>query len=234
MLPPTRPAILASLLVLLFAAPAASQIGSGNCAMGETREATFGQGGLYGTGITIYQWFEPSDCALCVTFGGAIQLKTVELQVLRSISINWSFDATVSVIGWTGSPACPEPDESVVLVAPQPVSFTIPLSHQLAAITLRAPIANSPPFVGPAFVVVEFAPVSAAPVNVSVGQIAAPTCTSCRQYVTSQLQGVVRADACSAGGGALYPWVVRPRGDCVAAPTAVRTSSWGRVKSFYR
>jgi hypothetical protein len=224
-------------LVLLFAAfatPAASQPGSGNCIMGETRNATFGQPGLYGLGITVYQWFDPTDCALCVTFGGAIQIKTVELQVFRSISVNWTIDATISVIGWTGSAACPEPDESVVLLAPQPISFTVPLSHQLALTDVRAPVANSPLFVAPAFLVIRFTPVSTTPVNVSVGQIDAPTCTNCRQYVTAEAQGVVKADACSAGGAALYPWVCRPRGDCVSGATTVRPGAWGSVKSLYR
>ena len=133
-------ALLASLLVLLFASPAASQRGIGNCTMGETRNATFGQPGLYGQGITLYQWFEPRDCALCISFGGAIQLRTVEFQVFRSISLDWTIDATISVIGWTGSADCPEPDESVVLVAPQPVSLTVPHSNQLAVTTVRAPI----------------------------------------------------------------------------------------------
>lgn len=230
---PTRQNLLVSALALLLATPAASQPGSGGCAMGETRNATFGQAGLYGQGITLYQWFDPTDCALCVTFGGAIQIKTVELQVLRSISVNWTIDATVSVIGWTGSAACPEPDESVVLLAPQPVTFTVPLSHQLAAVDVRAPIVNGRAFAEPAFLMIRFTPVSSLPVNVSVGQIAAP-CTSCHQYVTSEAQGLVRADACSAGGGALYPWVVRPRGDCVSGATATRRDSWARVKSFYR
>ena len=237
MRPPVRLPVLASLLApllaLFVASPAASQPGIGGCVMGETRNSTFGQPGLYGQGITIYQWFEPADCALCVTFGGAIQLKTVELQVLRSISVDWTIHATVSVIGWTGSAACPEPDEAVVLLAPQPVSFAVPLSHQLATTEVRAAIPNSTPFREPAFIVIRFTPVLTTPVDVAVGQIAAPACTTCRQYVTSEMQGLVRADACSGGGGALYPWVVRPRGDCLAA-TAVRADSWAGLKSFYR
>src|SRR5262249_61276507 len=94
----------------------------------------------------------------------------------------------------------------------------------------RARSELTPPFVSPAFVRLQFAKVPIQATSPSAGQIAALTCTSCRQYITSEFQQAVLADACTGGG--IYPYVVRPRGDCVA-PVAVGRTTWGRVKAFY-
>jgi hypothetical protein len=85
--------------------------------------------------------------------------------------------------------------------------------------------------VQPAFFKLEFSPVPPPLVDVAVGQVAELPCTSCRQYITSPSDGTVMADVCS--GGPIYPWAVRPRGDCVA-PVETRLTSWGRLKTFYK
>lgn len=224
-----RSRICIALLLALVARPAAAQPGIGTCVMGETRNATGGQNGLYGFSITIYQWFEPATCGFCLVSDGAIQLKTVEVQAYNSAPTSKFVGATVSVVGWRGSAECPEPDETVVLIPPQPATFLVPPLGPFEPYTLQAPISASPAFVSPAFLKLEFTPVPTTSTDPAFGQVVAP-CTSCRQYITSGLHGVVRADACS--GGPIYPWVVRPRGDCVAA-TETRRSTWGRLKLFY-
>src|SRR5215471_17018514 len=78
-----RTLLLAASLALA-ARGAVAQPGIGTCVMGETRNATFGQDGLYGLGITVYQWFDPTTCGFCLVSGGAIQLKTVEVQAFSS------------------------------------------------------------------------------------------------------------------------------------------------------
>ncbi len=94
------------------------------------------------------------------------------------------------------------------------------------------PIAGSPQFLLPAFLelVIPPAPVADPSQSPALGEVVALTCPSCRQY---QDRGILPglADACSGGGH--YPFTVRPRGDCVAV-TPVRSTSWGRVKAFYR
>lgn len=217
-----------SLALLLAAAPVAAQPGIGTCVMGETRGTTFGVGGLYGSGITVYQWFDPTTCGFCLVSDGAIQIRTLEIQVFYGTPVPSTIDAVVTFLGWKGSVECPVPDESVVTLAPQPVRFDLPSTGQTLLFTLRVPILGSPQYLQPGFVRVAFA--RAQPVvPISVGQIASPTCTSCRQYVTQDPYGM--ADACTAVGN--YPWVIRPRGDCVAV-TGARSETWGRLKAFYR
>ena len=224
-----RPALLTLLLTALVARSAAGQPGIGTCVMGETRATTFGNGGLYGTGVTVYQWFDPATCGFCLVSDGAIQMRTLEIQVFNVAPVPSTIDAVVTFLGWKGSVACPQPDESVVTLAPQPVRFDVPPRGLQELFTLRVPILDSPPDLQPGFVRVEFARTPA--VNIAVGQIASPTCTSCRQFVAQGPPGTAAVDACT--GGVINPWVIRPRGDCVAV-TAARSETWGRVKAIYR
>lgn len=217
-------------LLLAVAAPAAAQPGIGTCVMGETRGTTFGVEGLYGEGFTVYQWFDPATCGFCLASDGAIQVRTLEIQVFYGQPVPSTIDAVVTFLGWHGSAACPQPDESVVTLAPQAVRFDVPSTGQTLLFTLRAPILDSPLYLQPGFVRVAFAR-TATIKPISVGQISSPTCTSCRQYITWEAYGLVMADACQ--GGPLYPWVIRPRGDCIAV-TATRSATWGRLKAFYK
>ena len=229
-MPLARHTLLLAAWFALAATEAAAQTGVGACVMGETRETTFGQNGLYGTGVTIYQWFDPATCGFCLVSGGAIQMRSIEIQAYTSRPAPALIVATATFLGWKGSASCPEPDESVVTLAPQEVQFTVPASAQQTHFTLEAPILGSPAYTQPGFVRLEFMTTQTIATDVAVGQIAAPNCTSCRQYVTMALNGAVKVDACS--GGAIYPWVVRPRGDCVA-PVETRLATWGRLKQFY-
>jgi len=203
-MPLARHTLLLAAWFALAATEAAAQTGVGACVMGETRETTFGQNGLYGTGVTIYQWFDPATCGFCLVSGGVIQMRSIEIQAYTSRPAPALIVATATFLGWKGSASCPEPDESVVTLAPQEVRFTVPASAQQTHFTLEAPILGSPAYTQPGFVRLEF--------------------------MTMALNGAVKADACS--GGAIYPWVVRPRGDCVA-PVETRLATWGRLKQFY-
>lgn len=223
------PTIRTCLLLLALAAPAAAQPGIGTCVMGETRGTSFGSSGLYGTGVTVYQWFDPATCGFCLVSDGVIQMRTIEIQAFCWHPAPSTIVANVTFLGWKGSLACPEPDESVVTLAPQEVRFNVPSSGVTTLFTLRAPILGSPTFTQPGFVRLEFMRTATIVSDIAVGQIAPPTCTGCRQYVTMGAAG--KADACSGGG--IYPWVVRPRGDCVA-PVEARKASWGRLKTFYK
>jgi hypothetical protein len=228
-----RPTLLLAAAIALAASEAVAQPGIGTCIMGETRAVTYGQNGLYGLGITVYQWFDPTTCGFCLMSEGAIRLKTVEVQAFSSKPTDTMVGATVSILGWKGSLECPMPDESAVLLAPQPVTFDVPampVTTQVGTFTLRAPIIGSPLFAAPAFIKLEFTPAATTSADPALGQIVAGTCASCRQYITSMLQHAVMADACS--GGSLYPWVLRARGDCEAA-TAAQKTTWGRLKLFY-
>ena len=220
-------------LLLAIAAPAAAHPGIGTCVMGETRGSTGGLGGLYGQGITVYQWFDPAACGFCLVSNGAIQMRTLEIQVFNLVAVPSTIDAVVTFLGWKGSVDCPQPDESVATLPPQPVRFDIPPGGARQLFTLRVPILNSPSYLQPGFVRVEFTRTPTINNDVAVGQIVvSPTCTSCRQYVTQEFDGAVMVDPCSGFTG-VYTWVIRPRGDCVAA-TATRSQTWGRVKAFYR
>jgi len=220
--------------IVCVAAPRASaQVGIGTCVMGETRGATFGINGLYGPGLVVYQWLDPTTCGFCFQAGGLIELRTVEIQAFVGESATGTtIPAIVSVVGSKGGPACPEPDDAVVRVAPQNVAFQMPMLTTPRLVEIRAALAPTSQLTAPAFLRFEVPPTPANNFSAALGQIAALTCTSCRQYVSSPLfTGGALVDACSGAG--VYPFVVRARGDCVAA-TAARTTSWGQLKSFYR
>lgn len=217
-------------LFAVIAAAVHAQPGIGTCEMGESRDATFGGSGLYGYGPLIYQWIDPTTCGFCLVSDGAIELRTVEIEAFSTI-VPVTLVATVSVVGWKGSASCPFPDDAVVLIPPQRVTFTVPASLS-GRFALRAPIAGSPQFFRPAFLRLEFQPTGLPAPNQTpaLGQISSLLCTSCRQYEDVRYQPGLE-DACS--GGVYAPFVLRARGDCVAV-TAARPESWGRVKAFYR
>jgi hypothetical protein len=136
------------------------------------------------------------------------------------------------VVGWKGSPACPIPDEAVVLVPPRAVTFIVPPKIPGGRVLARAPFGPSPTFASPAFLKLEFAVAPSGSLPIALGETVSLACgPPCRQYQTSSLGSRNLADAC--GASVLYPYVVRPRGDCVAAVAGQRTS-WGELKSFYR
>src|SRR5262249_13537771 len=100
--------LLLSTLCALAARRAFGQPGLGTCGMGETRNATFGLQGQDGLGVTVYQWFDPGTCGFCLVSQGAIQLRTLEIDVFTTATgATDAIDATVSVVGWKGNPACP-------------------------------------------------------------------------------------------------------------------------------
>jgi hypothetical protein len=226
----TLPAMM--ILSAVLAAAAHAQAGIGTCVMGETSSASFGQYGLYHYGPLIYQWIDPGTCGFCLVSDGAIVLRTVELEVFQALgqTVPVSLPAVVSVVGWKGTASCPEPDDAVVLLPPQSVTFVV-TPQLFGRFAVRADINSSPHFVQPAFLRLEFPAVPMPPNDQApaLGQIAS-SCTSCRQYQDVRyLPGL--HDACS--GGSYNPFIVRARGDCVAV-TAAGTTSWGRVKAFYR
>jgi hypothetical protein len=221
------------LLSAVLAAAAHAQPGIGTCVMGETRGASVGEDGLYHYGPLIYQWIDPGTCGFCLVSEGAIVIRTVELDVFQALhqTVPVDIQASVSVVGWKGTSACPEPDDAVILLPARSVTFTVtpvPLGESL----VRVPIPDSPQFLQPAFLRLEFPPIPMPPATEApaLGQTLTLPCTSCRQYQDVRyLPGL--HDACS--GGSYYPFIVRARGDCVAV-TAARSVSWGRVKAFYR
>jgi hypothetical protein len=220
------------ILSAVLAAAAHAQAGIGTCVMGETGSASFGQYGLYHYGPLIYQWIDPATCGFCLVSDGAIVLRTVELEVFPALgqTVPVSLPAVVSVVGWKGAPACPEPDDAAILLPARSVTFTVP-PDAVGRALVRVSIPDSPQFLQPAFLRLEFPSVPMPPNDQApaLGQIVS-LCTSCRQYQDVRyLPGL--HDACS--GGSYNPFIVRARGDCVAV-TAARTTSWGRVKAFYR
>lgn len=221
-----------ALLSLLATSSAVAQSGIGTCVMGETRGATSGLGGELEYGLVVHQWMDPATCGFCLLSQGAIELRTVELDVFMFMTTPLEVPATVSVIGWTGSPECPVPDESAVLVPPRAVTFTVSPTGFGGHVLARAPFGPSPAFVSPAFLKLEFPVAPAGTIPISLGRHVSLDCgTPCRQYQTSPLGYRNLADAC--GEPVHYPYVVRPRGDCVAVVSA-RRASWSGVKSFYR
>ena len=127
-------------LLLAIAAPAAAQPGIGTCVMGETRGSTGGLGGLYGQGITVYQWFDPAACGFCLVSNGAIQMRTLEIQVFNLVAVPSTIDAVVTFLGWKGSVDCPQPDESVATLPPPARPVRHPARGGTA--TLHAPRAD--------------------------------------------------------------------------------------------
>jgi hypothetical protein len=222
------------LLAFFALAPTASADGPGvgGCVMGETRAATFGVAGQYGLGVVVYQWMDPATCGFCIQFG-VIALRTVEIQAyVKESSGPSSIPAIVSVVGWKGSPACPEPDDAQLLLAPQNTAFQVPSVIPARWLDLRAPLTQGGAFTEPAFLRFEVPQTPATGGSAALGQISGQPCTSCRQYVSVPfIHGGALVDACSGGG--VYPYVVRPRGDCDLA-TGASSTSWGRLKSFYR
>lgn len=230
-IPPTL-LLLASILTGA-APPARAQVGIGTCPMGQAGNSTGGVNGQYGPGLLVYQWFDPTACGFCFQAGGVIELRTVEIQAFVGEAAGGSkIPAIVSVVGWKGSPGCPEPDDAQVLMAPQNVIFQMPVVNTPRLFEIGVALAPTRQFTQPAFLRVEIPPTPANNFSAALGQIVAPTCTICRQYVSSPLlTGGTFVDACSGAG--VYPYVMRVRGDC-AVPTATERTSWGQLKSFYR
>ena len=222
-----------ALLFLFVAAPSLAQPGIGTCVMGETRSATSGLQSELEFGLVLHQWMDPTTCGFCLVGDGAIELRTVELEVFTPLTTSLAVPATVSVLGWKGSLECPFPDETVVLALPRAVTFTVPPMPSGGRVLARAVFGPSPMFTSPAFLKVEFpvAPAGSQPIapGVHVSLDCGPTC---RQYQTSALGSRNMVVACG-GDPTRYPYTLRPRGECVAAVAARRTS-WGAVKSFYR
>src|SRR5438093_3189056 len=213
---PLRRLHLALLLLALIAraaTPAAAQPGIGGCVMGTASSGTGGQNGLYGFGLIVYQWFDPTTCGFCLSLGGAIELRTVEMRAYAGTDgVAVTIPAIVSVVGWKGSAACPEPDDAVVLLAPQNVAFQVPAGPLPLAIDIRVPVAQSPQFLSPAFLRLEILPTPTTFMSPALFEIVAPTCESCRPYVSSPIPtGGRLVDACS--GGVVNPWALHPRGD---------------------
>lgn len=221
-----------ALLSLLAAAPTLAQPGIGTCVMGEARNATGGTATALEFGLVVHQWMDPATCGFCLVSNGAIELRTVELDVFTSLTTSLEVAATVSVIGWKGSPECPVPDEAVVLVPPRAVTFIVPPTGSSSRVQARALFGPSPAFVSPAFLKVEFPVAPSGTIPIAPGQVVSVGCgPACRQYQTSTLGDKNLSDAC--GVPVLYPYALRPRGDCVAL-VAARRASWSGVKSFYR
>lgn len=220
-------------LSAVLAAAAHAQPGIGTCVMGETRSATGGVDGLYHYGPLIYQWFDPTACGFCLVSEGAIVLRTVEIEVFQAFGQTVPVDirASVSAVGWKGPPSCPEPDDAVILLPARSVTFTV-TPQPFGRFPVRVPIADSPQFLQPAFLRLELLPIPMPPASEApaLGQNFSLTCTSCRQYQDVRYQPGLH-DACS--GSVYAPFIVRARGDCVAV-TATKSTSWGRVKAFYR
>ena len=230
----SRIRILLALSLALTAGPAAAQPGLGACMMGETRTA---RGGYYELeyGLVIHQWIDRATCGSC---DGVMMLRTVELQVwLPPQTPSIEIPATVSVIGWKGSPECPVPDESVVIVPPRAITFVVP-SPKAFPWFARAPLSPNPQFESAGFLKVEFPVAPSGSIPVVPERVYSLDCPQCRQYQTSAFQHRNMHDACdntdAPVNGSTSPYALRARGDCVFGVTASRRTSWGEVKSFYR
>jgi hypothetical protein len=235
----SRIRIFLALSLALAAGPAAAQPGLGACMMGETRTA---RGGYYELeyGLVIHQWIDRATCGSC---DGVMMLRTVELQVFQvppppptpSIEI----PATVSVIGWKGSPECPVPDESVVIVPPRALTFVVPPRAGPTPFPYfaRATFSPNPQFESAGFLKVEFPVAPSGSIPVVPERVITLDCPQCRQYQTSAFQHRNLHDACdntdAPVNGTTAPYALRARGDCVWV-TPSRRTSWGEVKSFYR
>src|SRR5436190_1550108 len=150
----------------------AGQPGIGTCVMGESREATGGTGGLHSFGQTTYQWIDPAGCGFCLASGGAIVIRTVELEVYALASPEPTIvPAIVSVVGWSGSADCPVPDESVVILPAQDVTFLVPASTRESRLEVRAPIASNPQLLTPAFLKVDLLPQPVVDDRVAIGLV---------------------------------------------------------------
>jgi hypothetical protein len=176
------------------------------------------------------------DPAACGSCDGRLELRTIEFLVYLTSPLPPPFDfpATVTVIGWSGTPECPIPDESVVLVPPRAVTFAVMPSPWRSY--ARAPFGPSPPLVSPAFLKVEFPVAPSGSIPCATVMLSRTTsCTPCRQYHTAPtLPGQpVRnlSDACDVPE--YRPYSVRGRADCVWV-TPTRSTSWGQIKVFYR
>lgn len=218
-----------------FAAPASGQIGIGTCVMEESRSGSSGNLHELEFGLIVHQWFDPTTCGFCIQSNGAIELRTVELDVYSEVTTSLEVPATVSVIGWTGSPDCPFPDETKVIAPPRAVTFIVPPKQALGPAQARAPFGPSPAFVSPAFLKVVFPVAPSGSLPIAPFKAVRPGCgTPCRQYQTSAFGFRNMTDACVPHDGGIieYPYALRPRGDCVAI-TAIRPATWGRLKAFY-
>ena len=230
----SRIRIFLALSLALTAGPAAAQPGLGACMMGETRTA---RGGYYELeyGLVIHQWIDRATCGSC---DGVMMLRTVEFQVwLPPLTPSIEIPATVSVIGWKGSPECPVPDESVVIVPPRAITFVVPSPKGFPWFA-RAPLSPNPQFESAGFLKVEFPVAPSGSIPVVPERVGILDCPQCRQYQTSAFQHRNMHDACdntdAAVNGSTSPYALRARGDCVFGVTASRRTSWGEVKSFYR
>src|SRR5436190_6368183 len=181
--------IFLALSLSLAAGPAAAQPGLGACMMGETRTA---RGGYFEfeNGLVIHQWIDRATCGSC---DGVIMLRTVELQVLPALPPpNPSIEilATVSVIGWKGSPECPVPDESVVIVPPRAMTFVVPPWDGLSPFPgfARAPFSPNPSSESAGFLKVEFPVAPSGSIPVAPERVGTLDCPQCRQYQTSAFQ----------------------------------------------
>jgi hypothetical protein len=229
----SRIRILLALSLALTAGPAAAQPGLGACMMGETRTARGGYLELE-YGLVIHQWIDRATCGSC---DGAIMLKTIELQVwLPPLAPSIEIPATFSVIGWKGSPECPVPDESVVIVPPRAITFVVPSPTRFPEFA-RAPLSPNPQFESAGFLKVEFPVAPSGSIPVVPERVVMLDCPQCRQYQTSAFQHRNMHDACDQTdapvNGSTSPYALRARGDCVCV-TPSRRTSWGEVKSFYR
>jgi hypothetical protein len=158
------------ILSAVLAAAAHAQAGIGTCVMGETGSASFGQYGLYHYGPLIYQWIDPATCGFCLVSDGAIVLRTVELEVFPALgqTVPVSLPAVVSVVGWKGAPACPEPDDAAILLPARSVTFTVP-PDAVGRALVRVSIPDSPQFLQPAFLRLEFPSVPMPPQRPGAG-----------------------------------------------------------------
>ena len=226
-----------ALLLALSAAPVAAQPGIGTCVMGEARNATGGLSNEVEYGLVVYQWMDPATCGFCLLSGGAIELRTVEMDVFPvNVTSPFEVPTTVSVIGWSGTPECPFPDETQVIAPPRAVTFVIPPTPPFVGrATIRAPFGPGPTFTTPAFLKVDFPPAPSGSRPFAIGVVVSATnCPTCRQYQTSALGFRNMANACVGTPDTIhYPYTIRPRGDCVAVVGAHR-SSWSGLKSIYR
>jgi len=222
------------LFLALAASPAAAQVGIGNCTMGETRAGTGGLGNELEYGLVIYQWMDPATCGFCLWSDGAIELRTVEMEVFPiHLVAPIEVPATVSVIGWKGSPGCPVPDEANVIAPARAVTFVVPPDPPFGRATIRVPFGPGPTFTTPAFLKVDFPAAPTGSRSFAIAEVVSGDCPTCRQYQTSALGLRNMTDACVVSPyGINYPYTLRPRGDCVAV-TANRRTTWGRVKLFY-
>jgi hypothetical protein len=202
--------------------------------MGEMRNATSGFDHELEYGLVIHQWIDHVTCGSC---DGVLMLRTIELQVLAEhpagSTPSIEFPATVSVIGWKGSPECPLPDESVVIVPSRAITFVVPAraGPTLFPEFAQAPLSPNPQFESAGFLKVEFPVAPSGSIPLAPGHVVSLTCPQCRQYQTSAFRLRNLADACV--DPIPYPYALRARGDCVWVTTSRRTS-WGEVKSFYR